>query len=365
MTAPASPTPSAPPPAPKPDARRRGPLAALSSLPRGGAATVALILLLIFVVIATQNPSFFEGPPLMGFGKKAAPLVILAVGQYLVIVSGEFDLSVGSLVGAQVVIAARLIDGDEAMTWPVLALMVAFGLVVGLVNGLVTTLLKVPSIITTLGTMLILFGAVRFWTGGAPTGALSEAFRVPGRNGIENVPFLHQIPWALLIAAAVVVAGVLVMRSPYGRTLMATGDNDTAAAFSGVRVWSVRTLAFMASSLLATLAAVLIGGYAGVTAQVGQGLEFTAITAVVLGGVVLGGGRGTVLAAALGALTVEALFTLFNQLYLPSTIQPAAQGLIIIAAVAYASRRGELRLPGRPRRRPDHPTEHTLGSSRR
>ncbi|ASU60407.1 MULTISPECIES: ABC transporter permease [Nocardiopsis] len=348
-----------------PESRGPGPLAALAALGRGGTATVALLLALIFVVIATQNPSFFEGPPLMAFAKKAAPLVILAIGQYLVIVSGEFDLSVGSLVGAQVVIAARLIDGDEAMTWPVIGLMLVFGLVVGLVNGLVTTLLRVPSIITTLGTMLILFGAVRYWTGGAPTGALTESFRVFGRQGIEGVPVLGEIPWALLIALVLAAGAVVLMRSPYGRSLVATGDNDVAAAFSGVRVWRVRTMAFVGSSLMATVAAVLIGGYAGVTAQVGDGLEFTAITAVVLGGVVLGGGRGTVVAAVLGALTVEALFTLFNQLYLPSTLQPTVQGLIIIAAVAYAARRGDLRLPERLRRRPDHPTERPLGTSRR
>ncbi|MEU0488008.1 ABC transporter permease [Nocardiopsis sp. NPDC006139] len=346
-------------------ARRSAPLALLSSLGRGGTATVLLILVLIFVVIATRNPSFFEGPPLMAFAKKAAPLVILAVGQYLVIVSGEFDLSVGSLVGAQVVIAARLIDGEEGMTLPVIGLMLAFGLLVGLVNGLVTTLLRVPSIIATLGMMLVLFGAVRFWTGGAPTGSLSEAFRVPGRGGIEGVPFLGQLPWAVLIALALTVCAVLLMRSPFGRSLMATGDNDVAAAYAGVRVQRVRTLAFVGSALMATVAAILIGGFAGVTAQVGQGLEFTAITAVVLGGVVLGGGRGTVVAAALGALTVEALFTLFNQLYLPSTIQPSVQGLIIIAAVAYAARRGDLRPPGRPRRRPDHEPEREPGTPRR
>lgn len=338
---------------------------ALSSALRGGTGTVAVLLTLIFLVIAVQNPSFFEGPPLMAFAKKAAPLVVLALGQYLVIVSGEFDLSVGSLVGAQVVIAARLIDGDEASTLPVIGLMLLFGLVVGLVNGLITTVLRVPSIITTLGTMLILFGAVRYWTGGAPTGALSEGFRVFGRHGLDGVPVIGQLPWALVIAAVLTVGAVLLMRSPYGLSLMATGDNDTAAAFSGVRVRRVRTLAFVGSSLAATVAAILIGGFAGVTAQVGQGLEFTAITAVVLGGVVLGGGRGSVIAAVLGALTVEALFTLFNQLYLPSTIQPAAQGLIIIAAVAYASRRGDRKPPRHARRRPVHPNDRPLDPSRR
>ncbi|HEX6351984.1 ABC transporter permease [Actinophytocola sp.] len=303
----------------------------------GGSATVFALLFVVFAVIFFLNPSFFEPPSLMAFLKKAAPLVVLAVGQYLVIVCGEMDLSVGSLVGAQVAIAAGLIDGEESRTLPVMLVMIAFGVLVGLVNGLVVTLLKVHSLITTLGMMLVLFGAIRLWTGGAPTGALSDGFRQVGREGID-LPVVRQLPWAVLVAVAVVVVVAVLMRRPYGRTLVATGDNDKAAAFAGVRVWQVRTVAFVLSSVLATVAAVLIGGYAGVDAQVGNGLEFTAITAVVLGGVVLGGGRGTVLAAMAGALTVEALFTLFNQLRLEATWRPTVQGLIIIAAVAYAAR---------------------------
>ncbi|MEU4364421.1 ABC transporter permease [Promicromonospora sp. NPDC023987] len=305
----------------------------------GGSWTVLALLVVVFTVIIVINPSFAEPVSLMAFAKQAAPLVVLAVGQYFVIVSGEFDLSVGSLVGAQVVIAARLIDGEEALTWPVLALMVVFGLVVGLVNGLVTTLLRVPSFIATLGMMLVLYGAIRLWTGGAPTGALSESFRVLGRKGFPDVPGEFQVPYALLVALVVVGIAVLLMRRPFGRSLVAAGDNAVAATYSGASVWWLRTRAFLLSSFLATVAAVLIGGYAGVTAQVGQGLEFMAITAVVLGGVALGGGRGTVVAAMVGALALEALFTLFNQLALPSTIRPAVQGVIIIVAVAYAARR--------------------------
>ena len=314
----------------------------------GGSGTVYALLVVIFAVIAVKNLSFLEPPSLMWFVKVAAPLVLLAIGQYFVIVSGELDLSVGSLVGAQVVIAARLIDGEENRTVPVILFMLAFGIVVGLVNGLVTTLLKVQSLITTLGMMLVLFGAVRLWTGGAPTGALSEAFRRPGRSGID-LPVIRQLPWSLVILVAFVIAAIALMRRSYGKTLVAVGDNDRTATFSGVRVWQVRTTAFVLSSLMATFAAILIGGFAGVTAQVGQGLEFSAITAVVLGGVVLGGGRGTIIGAMGGAFALQALFTLFNQLELPSTIRPAAQGLIIIAAVAYAAReRRVTRRPGEP-----------------
>jgi ribose transport system permease protein len=317
----------------------------------GGSATVFALLALVFVAILFLNPSFFEPPSLMAFVKKAAPLVVLAVGQYLVIVCGELDLSVGSLVGAQVVIAAGVIDGQEGRTLPVILLMLAFGVFVGLVNGFFVTVLKVHSLIATLGMMLVLYGAIRLWTGGAPTGALSDGFRQVGREGID-MPVVRQLPWALLVAVAVVVAVVVLMRRPFGRTLIVTGDNEKAAAFAGVRVGQVRMIAFVLSSVLATVAGILIGGYAGVTAQVGEGLEFTAITAVVLGGVVLGGGRGTVLAAMAGALTLEALFTLFNQLELESTWRPTVQGLIIVAAVAYAAR--ERRRPSNPL--PSEPT---------
>ncbi|GAB3651083.1 ABC transporter permease [Glycomyces tarimensis] len=312
---------------------------AASALFGGGTGTVFALLVAIFAWVFAINPGFFEGPSLMAFLKQAAPLVILAAGQYFVIVSGNFDLSVGALVGAQVVIAARLIDGEEANTLPVLGIMLLFGLGVGLVNGLITTVLKVQSFITTLGMLLVLYGAIRLWTGGAPTGSLSEAFRTPGRHGIEGVPVVGQIPWALLIMIAAGAAAVWLMRTRFGRILMATGDNDLAAERSGARVNTVRTAAFVLSGLSATIAGVLIGGFAGVSAQVGEGLEFTVITAVVLGGVVLGGGRGAVIAAMAGALTIEALFTLFNQMALPSTLRPTVQGVIIIAAVAYAARR--------------------------
>ncbi|CAM3201364.1 ABC transporter permease [Stackebrandtia soli] len=319
-----------------------------------GTGTVAILFVLIFAVILTINPSFAEPASLMTFVKQAAPLVVLAIGQYFVIVSGEFDLSVGSLVGAQVVLAALLIDGEESLTVGVIALMLVIGALVGLVNGAITTVLKVPSIITTLGMMLVLFGAIRLLTGGAPTGSLSDAFRVAGRNGIENVPWIGTVPWSALIIVALGAIAVLAMRSPGGRTLMAVGDNTTAARFAGVRVGRVKITAFILSGLLATVAAILIGGYAGVTAKVGDGLEFDAITAVVLGGVVLGGGRGSVGAAILGAFTVEALFTLFNQLSVQSTVRPVAQGVIIIAAVAYAARERSNRatpspLPATPR----------------
>jgi ribose transport system permease protein len=296
---------------------------------------IFLVLAVLLVLIAVANPFFLEPAGFLAFVKRAAPLVILAAGQYFVIVSGEFDLSVGSLVTVQVVVAARLIDGSETATWWVLALLIVIGLLVGLANGVITTGLRVPSFITTLGMMLVLSGAVFLWTGGAPRGALSEAFRMFGRKD------LGPVPWSVLILLVMGGAAIMLMRSDFGKRLIATGDNERAAGLSGVRVNRTRILAFVVSGLAAAVAGILLGGFAGVSAQVGQGLEFQAITAVVLGGVALGGGRGSVVAAMAGALTLEALFTLLNLHGISGALEYAVQGVIIIAAVAA----GAVRLP--------------------
>ncbi|XVS67573.1 ABC transporter permease [Actinosynnema sp. CA-299493] len=301
-----------------------------------GTAPVLAVLAVLLVALAFTGPAYSEPTGYLALLKRAAPLVLLAIGQYFVIVSGGFDLSVGSLVTAEVVIAARLIEGDDANTPWVIALLLGFGLLVGLVNGLITTKLLVPSFIVTLGMLLILDGAVFLWTGGAPRGALSPSFRVFGRGGVD-LPVLGHLPWSVLILLAVLVAAVLFMRGGTGRTLVAVGDNENAVRLAGGRVDRLKVLAFVLSGLLAALAAILLGGFAGVSAQVGEGLEFRAITAVVLGGVLLGGGKGSVVAAAAGALTLEALFSLLNLLGVSGALESAVQGVIIIAAVAYAA----------------------------
>jgi ribose transport system permease protein len=304
-----------------------------------GSAPIFLVLIILLVLITIENPNFVEPPVFLAFLKRAAPLVILAAGQYFVIVAGEFDLSVGSLVTVVVVVAARLIDGDPGKTWPVIALLLAMGAAVGLVNGLITTRLRVPSFITTLGMLLILSGAVFLWTGGAPRGALADNFREIGRLGIEDFPILEQLPYSVMIMLALGAGAIVLMRAGWGRRLLALGDNEHAARLSGVRVENMRTVAFILSGLSAAVAGILLGGFAGVSAQVGQGMEFEAITAVVLGGVALGGGRGTVLAAMAGALTLEALFTLLNLQGVSGALEDTVQGVIIIAAVAFASYR--------------------------
>lgn len=323
----------------------------------GGAVFVLVAVLLVSIMIS--NPNFTDPGALIRFAGRTAPIAIAAMGQYYVIVSGEFDLSMGAVIATQVVLAGNFIGQDQGRILPGIVLMLVVGALIGVVNGLITTLLKVPSFIVTLGTMLALTGLVRYITGGAATGNPVDDFRQIGRGGIQDVPVVDIVPYPLIILVALAVASVWLMRRPFGRTLIAIGDNPAATNYSGAPLWSYKTRAFVLSSLSATVAGILLVGYAGVHPSVGAGYEFTAITAVVLGGVLLGGGRGWVLSAAAGAFALELLFTLLTSLGVPSTWRDTVQGLIIIAAVAVSARAWQV---GRRPRRTPSPTDLSAGT---
>jgi ribose transport system permease protein len=200
--------------------------------PRGA---VFLLLVILLVAVAVLNPSFAEPGQFMRYLQRVAPIAIVAIGQYFVIIAGEFDLSQGSLITAQVIIAGNLVGQDDARTLPVLLLMIVFGVVVGLVNGVLTTLLKVPSFIVTLGMMLALLGGVMWWTGGAATGNPADSFREIGRGGIRDLPVLEFLPWAVLLLAAWLALGIVITKRPLGKTLIAIGDNARAVDYAGAR----------------------------------------------------------------------------------------------------------------------------------
>jgi ribose transport system permease protein len=215
--------------------------------------------------------------------------------------------------------------------------MLGIGLGVGLFNGIIVSYFKVPSLIATLGTMITLNGAAFMWSGGSPRGYLPDSFRFFGRYNFQDVPVLDLLPVAVIL---LVVFGFILYwimhRTNLGRLLHAIGDNPRAARLAGVPVERVRISAFVISSVTAVIAGVMLGGFAGVSTDVGLGYELQAITATVLGGAQLLGGRGSVPASIAGALTLQAIFTLLNFLGLPKPVRDVVQGLILIAAVATA-----------------------------
>lgn len=296
-------------------------------------------LLAMLAVIAWITPSILEPAGFMSFLRRGAPLAVVASGQLFVIVVGGFDLSVGSLMTLTVMGSALLINNDPDKTWWVIGAMYGIGLVAGLVNGLVVTYLKVPSIIATLGALLSIKGIALAWSGGSPQGYLPENFRQFGRMALHDLPVIDLLPLAVIVLVVVVALFAWLMHGTnFGRLALVVGDNARAAALAGVPVRLVRILAFVLSALSAVTAGILIGGFSGVSTDAGEGFELQAIAAAVLGGAQLLGGRGSVPGAVSGAFTLTALFTLLNLLGLPKPLRDAVQGLILIAAVAYSTR---------------------------
>lgn len=303
-----------------------------------GMNAIYIVVILLLLAVGWLNPKFVEVNGFLVFLRRAAPLMILTAGQLFVIVSGGFDLSVGSIITFVVIAGAMMIDNDPNKTWWVILVLLGIGVLIGTINGAIVSYLKVPSLITTLGMLLVIRGAGLYWSGGAPRGYLTDNFRIFGRGNIEPFPIIDQLPYAVVVLIIVgALATYLFHWTNYGRQLLALGDNPRAAKLSGVKTSRVRIAAFIISAVSAVIAGILLGGFGGVNIKAGEGMELQAISAAVLGGAALLGGRGSVVAAMAGAMALQLLFTLLNLLGMEKPLRDAVQGIIIIGAVALAS----------------------------
>jgi ribose transport system permease protein len=302
----------------------------------------------IFVVVAIGvsqlNPNFATSNGIMAFIRRAAPLVILTMGQLFVLASGGFDLSQGAVVTLSIIGSSLIIYNNEENTYLAIAIMIGLGILIGLVNGFVVAFLKVPSLIATLGMLLLVRGGGLYWTGGAPKGYLSEAFRFIGRGYVENIPIIGRFPMpGLVLLGVAIILVILFHKTNLGKQILAIGDNPQAAKLSGVKVRMIRMIAFTISAVTASIGGILLGGYGGVSYTAGGDMEMQAVSAAVIGGTLLLGGKGSVYDVIFGGLTLEAMVSLLNLLGLPKPYRDAVQGLIIIGAVAYAGLRTKKR----------------------
>jgi len=297
------------------------------------------VFLVIFLALGFLNPVKYQSMTgIMTFLRTSSPLAVLAIGEMFVLALGGFDLTVGAIVTFVVLVSSKLLANDPANALPAILTMLGIGIVIGLVNGLVVSYLKVPSFITTLGMMLLVRGSALYYVGGAPQGYLTDNWRAFGRNYIENVPLFNRVPYALIILLVIAIISIVMFnRTNYGKQILSIGDNVRASLLSGVRVKLVRVITFVLCAVFAVIGGIMIGGYGGVNVTIGEGLEMQSIAACVVGGVLLGGGKGSVLNVIFGAFTLQAIVNLLNLLGLPKPYTDVVQGLIIIGAVAYVS----------------------------
>lgn len=268
--------------------------------------------------------------------EQAAALGFVSLGQTLVVLAGGIDLSVGALVSALTVLIATLCQAYPDLAPLVILLALATGAAVGAANAGATIALKVHPLIVTIGTATILNGLTLMVTR-QPTGS------VPG--WLEEFAFgrvlgLPSAGAAMLLAFALV--GLWLARHPHGRRVLAVGGSPEAARLTGIPVARTLVLVYALSGLFAALAAVYYVARTGTgDPLVGEPLTLASITPVVVGGTVLGGGRGGVLGTLLGVFLISFLNNLLNYMNVSTFLQWVVQGLIIIAAVSfYGTARG-------------------------
>ncbi|MSV71733.1 MAG: ABC transporter permease, partial [Actinobacteria bacterium] len=263
-------------------------------------------------------------------------VTIIAVGMTFVIISSEIALSVASILKLSGVCAALFME-NFSDNWVLGALVgLAVGTFIGLVNGLLTTRLGIPSFLVTLGMLGVAKGIAFVITDTAPVLIDNTAFfKVFYEGSILGLP--APIIWT---AVLVTIGGILLHFSTFGRKVYATGGNAVAARYSGINTSRVKIYCFMLSGVLAGLGGLIFAAQAhAARPDFADGLELDVIAAVILGGTSLFGGRGTIIGTLIGSLIIGVLNNGLVIIGVSSSWQIAVKGLIIILAVAFSARR--------------------------
>lgn len=293
------------------------------------------ILLVVFGAGLLLSPDFRTTENLFNVLRQAVPLGIIAVGQTIIILAGGIDLSVGATISLVAVYTTGLMRGQEGVGAIVFVLPVVIGmaLLVGLCNAWVSTALRVPPFIATLGTGAIVQGLVLLYTK-SPIGNIPDEWEYFAEGMIGPIPF----PVIFLIVL-VLLTHIMLTRTVIGRYVIATGGSEVVARWSGIQTQRTLLFAFLFCSFTAALCGLFLTSRMGVgDPQVG-GLSYDrydldSIAAVLIGGTRLGGGKGSVLGTLAGVLILLMLNNIFNLIGVTTYYQWIIKGIIILFAVA-------------------------------
>jgi rhamnose transport system permease protein len=291
---------------------------ALPDLLRGGLrweSGLVVLLLVIVVIGASASPQFLTEANVFNLLVTSGEVAIMALPMTLIIISGEIDLSVASILGA----SSALLGYLWSIHWPMLAIFAVLalaGLAAGLLNGLLVTRLGLPSLAVTIGTLALYRGIALIILGSKTISSFPAPYNTIGVIAVPRT----DIPWSILIFAVLaVIFGVLLHATATGRSIYAMGASPEAALFAGIRVKRIKTLLFMASGLICAMAGALWTFRLATAVQNnGIGLELNVVAVVLLAGVSIFGGKGSIGGVVLAVLAFAGLqnallLTNFNQ----------------------------------------------------
>ena len=282
----------------------------------------------VWIVLAILNPRFLAVENLTNISRQIATLVTVGSVVTLLMVTANFDLSIGGVVALSGCVAATLAGSDVPV--PVAFLVgTLVGTLVGVVNGFLLVVIGINSVVATLGTMYLTRGSALLVTGGVAVYSVPESYEVVGAGYVGPFP----IP-TLIMIGFVVVMTVFERRTWLGKYARATGSNAVSAQLAGVPTRRVKLILFALAGTAAGWGGILTGSrVGGGIPTVAQGLEFSVVVAAVLGGTSLAGGEGTVIGMLLGAVLVGTLNNGLNLLGVPTFWQTVTLGVVLVIAV--------------------------------
>lgn len=299
---------------------------------------IVLIVLVIGVQIATD--SFFGWQNIRGILQDSAVIAIVAIPVAMLLIAGYIDLSVGSSLALGGVVASLVMDKGAGQPAVAIVLAILAGAVVGLVNAVIITVLGLNSFITTLGTLTAVRGVAQLISP-TPRNNFGDQFGLLGVGTVAGVPLSVWIAVLLLIAA-----GIFLSLTPTGRHVYAVGVNRQAAYLSGVPVRRLPFALFVLSGAMSGFAGTIVAARlnSAPAGQLGAGFELIVLTAVLLGGVALTGGEGTIFGVVVGVLFYGALNNSLVLLGVTTFWQAVASGLALVAAIGLSALTHVLRM---------------------
>ncbi len=296
-------------------------------------AMLLAVLIVAVIVMAQLSPAFLSTRNLFNIVRFTAEIGIISLGMTAVILTGGIDLSVGSILGMCGVIMGALFTAGLNV-WLAVLVALAVGTAAGALNGFIITRTGVHALVVTLATLAIFRGVALGISQGQSYRGFPEAFFTLGQGYIGPVPVQ-----LLIFALLAVIFGLLLSRTTFGRSVYAFGHNKLASRFSGLRVNRLELVVFTLSGFLSAVAAVIfVSRVSSARGDAGQLVELDVITAVVLGGTALTGGRGTIWGTLLGLLIIGVVRNGLTLAFVPLEVQAVFVGLILIAAVAVNQR---------------------------
>ena len=293
-------------------------------------ALLALVAVAIFALNARASPYFLDPWNLSDASFNFTEKAMIAFAMAMLIVAGEIDLSVGAIIAlASTVMGLAMAAG--ASTPVLVALGLGTGVLCGAFNGLLVARFGLPSIVVTIGTMSLFRGISYIVLGDGAFTGYPDSFAWFGQGYVFWVITVELVIFAL----AALVFGVLLHRTSFGRMVQAIGNNATAARFSGIRVERVRFILFLLTGLMSGIAAVCLTSRLGSTRpSIASGFELEAVTIVVLGGVSILGGSGSILGVVLAAVVMGLVTFGLGLLNVPGIVMSIVVGALLIAVIA-------------------------------